>query len=99
MGVCYFRVEVTYPFLYQNVTGGNLTFIDGRQNSEEKIKIEPMSINQGLHPSIFDMVLVMNDKARKRISARKSDCNGIYVSVDKITQKMPFIYLRINQRL
>ena len=30
----------------------------------------------------------MNDKVRKRIGAQKYEYNGIYVSVDKITQKI-----------
>ena len=30
----------------------------------------------------------MNDKVRKRIGAQKDEYNGIYVSVDKITQKI-----------
>ena len=29
----------------------------------------------------------MNDKVRKRIGAQKYEYNGMYVSVDKITQK------------
>ena len=58
-----------------------------------------MHFEPGLYPGIVDVVVAMNDKIRKRIGAQKNENNGIYVSVDKITQKLPFIYLRINQCL
>ena len=56
-----------------------------------------MQTELGLYPSIFDIVVALNDKVRKRRGAQKIEYNGIYVSVDNITQKLPFIYLRINQ--
>ena len=74
--------------MYQNVTEGKFTFIDGRESPEEKRKIVPMHIEPGLYPSIVDIVVAMNDKVRKRIGAQKYDDNGIYVKVDKITQKV-----------
>ena len=37
---------------------------------------------------IVDIVVAMNDKVRKRRGAQKYEYNGIYVSVDKITQKV-----------
>ena len=46
-----------------------------------------MHIDPRLHPSIFDILVAMNDKVRKRIGAQNFKYNGIHVSVDKITQK------------
>ena len=80
--------EISYPSLYQNVTEGKFTFVDGRESPEEKRKIQPMHVEPGLYPSIVDVVVAMNDKVRKRIGAQKYEYNGIYVSVDKITQKV-----------
>ena len=80
--------EIPYPSLYQNVTEGKFTFVDGRESPEEKRKIQPMHVEPGLYPSIVDIVVAMNDKAQKRICAQKYEYNGIYVSVDKITQKV-----------
>ena len=74
--------------MYQQVTEGKFTFIDGRESPEEKRKIQPMHIEPGLYPSIVDIVVAMNDKVGKRIGAQKYEYNGIYVSVDKITQKI-----------
>ena len=86
MGGCYFRNIV--PFFVPKVTEGKFTFIDGRESPEEKRKIQPMHIEPGWYPSIVDKVVAMNDKVRKRIEAQKNEYNGIYVSVDKITQKI-----------
>ena len=80
--------EVTYPSLYRNVTEEKLIFIDGRENPEEKSKIQPMHIEPGLSPSIVDIDVAMNDKVRKRIGAQKYEYNGINVSENKITQKI-----------
>ena len=74
--------------MYQNVTEGKFTFIDGRESPEEKRKIQPMHIDPGLYPSIVEIVVAMNNKVRNRIGAQKYEYNGIYVSVDKITQKI-----------
>ena len=74
--------------MYQNVTEGKFTFVDGRESPEEKRKIQPMHVEPGLYPSIVDIVVAMNEKVRKCIDAQKYDYNGIYVSVDKITQKV-----------
>ena len=74
--------------MYQNVTEGKFTFIVGRESSEEKRKIQPMHIEPGLYPSIVDIVVALNDKVRKRIGAQKYESNGVYVSVDKIIQKV-----------
>ena len=79
--------EISYPSLYQNVTEGKFTFIDCREISEEKRKIVPMNIEPGLYPSIVDIVVAMNNKFRERLGAQVFEYNGIYVSVDKITQK------------
>ena len=46
-----------------------------------------MHIEPGLYPSVVDKVVTMNDNVRKRIWAQKYEHNGIFVSVDKITQK------------
>ena len=40
--------EMSYPLLYQNVTEGKFTFIEGRESPEEKRKIQPMHIEPGL---------------------------------------------------
>ena len=77
--------------LYQqlsNFTEGKLTFVDGRESSEEKRKIVPMIIDPGLYPSIVDIVVAMNNKIAERLGAQAFEYNGIYVSVDKITQKI-----------
>ena len=58
-----------------------------------------MHIEPGLYPSIVDIVIALNDKIRKGIGAQKYEYNEIYVSVDEITQKISFIYLRIVQCL
>ena len=55
-----------------------------------------MHIEPGLYPSFVDIVVAMNNKIRESLGAQAFEYNGIYVSVDKITQKFPFIYLRIN---
>ena len=47
-----------------------------------------MHIEPGLYPSIVDIVIALNDKNRKGIGAQKNEYNEIYVSVDKITQKI-----------
>ena len=57
--------EISYPFLYQNVTEGKFTFVDGRENPEEKRKIQPMHVEPGLYSSIVYTVVAMNDKVRK----------------------------------
>ena len=58
-----------------------------------------MHIGPGLYTSIVDIVVIMNGEVQKQKGAQKFEYNGIYVSVDKITKKMPLIYLRINQCL
>ena len=88
--------EKSYPFLYQNVTEGKLTFVDGRESSEEKRNIVPMNIEPGLYPSIVDIVVDMNNKTRAR--EHLGEYNRIYVSVDKITQKVA-VHLPENQSL
>ena len=45
--------EISYPSLYQNVTEEKLIFIDGRENPEEKRKIQPMHIEPGLYPTML----------------------------------------------
>ena len=62
--------EISYPSLYQNVTEGKFTFVDGRESSEEKRKIVPMNIEPGLYPSIVDIVVAMNNKIRERLGAQ-----------------------------
>ena len=47
-----------------------------------------MHIESGLYSSIVDIVVIMNSKVQKGIGAQKCEYNGIYVSVDKITQKI-----------
>ena len=88
--------EISYPSLYQNVTERKFTFVDGRESCEEKRKIVPMNIEPGLYPSIVDIVVAMNNNIRERLGAQVFDYNGIYVSVDKITQKVA-VHLPENQ--
>ena len=57
-----------------------------------------MHYDPGLYPSTVDIVVALNDKVRNSIGAQKIEFNGIYVSVDKITKKMPFNYLRIEDQ-
>ena len=47
-----------------------------------------MNIEPGLYPSIVDIVVAMNNKIRERPGAQVFEYNGIYVSVDKNTQKV-----------
>ena len=89
--------EILYPSLYQNGTEGKFTFIDGRESTEEKRKIQLMHIEPGLYPTTVDIVVAMNDSVRKPIGAQKYEYIEIYVSVD--TQKTAIIYLRISQCL
>ena len=84
--------EISYPSLYQNVTEAKFTFVDGRESSEEKRKIVPMNIEPGLYPSIVGINVAMNNKIRERLGAQVFEYNVIYVSVDKITQKV-VVYL------
>ena len=58
-----------------------------------------MQIENGSFSSFVDKVEDLNDKVRKSIGAQKQENNGILVSVDKITQKTPFIHLRIKECL
>ena len=52
--------EISYASLYQNVTEGKFTYVDGRENPEEKREIEPMHIEPGLYPNTVDVVVAMN---------------------------------------
>ena len=36
--------EISYPSFYQNVTEGKFNLIDGRENPEEKRKIQPIKL-------------------------------------------------------
>ena len=56
----------------------------------------PMNIEKGLYPSFADIVVAMNNKIRERLGAQAFEYNGIYVSVDKITQKVA-VHLPENQ--
>ena len=47
-----------------------------------------MNIEPRLYPSNVDIVVAMNNKIRERPGAQVFEYNGIYVSVDKITQKV-----------
>ena len=47
-----------------------------------------MHIEPGLYPSVVDIVVAMNNKIRECVGAQTFEYNGIYVSVDKITQKV-----------
>ena len=81
MGGCYFRSIIPY-------FGPNCYCGDDRESSEEKRKIVPMHIDPGLYPGIVDRVAAMNSKIRERLGAQAFEYNGIYLSVDKITQKI-----------
>ena len=47
-----------------------------------------MNIEPRLYPSIVDIVVAMNNEIRERLGAQVIEYNGIYVSVDKITQNV-----------
>ena len=51
--------ELSYHLLYQNVTEGKLTFRDGRERPEEKLKVQLMHIEPGLYPNFVDIVLAI----------------------------------------
>ena len=89
-------LEISYPSLYQNNAEGKFRFVDGRESSEEKRKIVPMNIEPGLYPSFVDIFVAMNNKIRERLGAQAFEYNGIYVSVDKITQEAA-VHLPENQ--
>ena len=55
-----------------------------------------MNTEPGLYPSIVDLVVAMNNKIRERLGAQAFEYNGIYVSVDEITQKFA-VHLPENQ--
>ena len=59
--------EILYLSLYQSVTEGKFTFVDGRKTPEEKRKIEPMQIEPGLYPKFVAIVVAMNKKVRERL--------------------------------
>ena len=46
--------DISYACLSQNVTEGKFTFVDGRENSEEKRKIVPMHID----PELYQVLLI-----------------------------------------
>ena len=79
--------EISYPSLYQNVTEGKFTFVNGRERLKDlrrKKKIVPKNIEPGLYPSMVDIVIAINNKTRERLGAQVFEYNGIYVSVDKV---------------
>ena len=47
-----------------------------------------MNFEPGLYPSIVDIVVAMNSKIRERLGVQVFESNGIFVSVDKIAQKV-----------
>ena len=51
------------------------------------MRIVTMNIEPGLYPSIGVIVSAMNTKIREPLGAQVFEYNGIYVSVDKNTQK------------
>ena len=46
--------DISFPSLNQNVTEVKFTFVDGRENSEEKRKIVPMHIE----PELYQVLLI-----------------------------------------
>ena len=78
MGSCYFRSFV--PLFCINLILRE-TFIDGRDISADKLKIEPLPIKSRLFPSFVDIALDMNNKIRELLGAQAVKGNGIYVSV------------------
>ena len=55
-----------------------------------------MHIEPGLYPSKVDTVVAMNSKVREHLGTRALEYNGIYVSVDRITQNIA-VHLPENQ--
>ena len=62
--------EKPYPSLYQNVTEGKFTIVDGRESSEEKRKNVPMHIEPAMYPSIVEIVVAMNNENLERLGAQ-----------------------------
>ena len=62
---------------------GKLTFVDETESFEKRRKIVQI---QKLYPSIGDIVVAMKNKFCENIASQTFEYNGIYVSVDKITQ-------------
>ena len=62
--------DISNPSLYQIVTEGKLTFVNGRESSEEKTNFVLMHFEPGLYPSFVDIVVAMNNEIRKRLAAQ-----------------------------
>ena len=82
--------EISYPSLYQNITEGKLTYVDGRESSEEKRKFVPMNIEPGVYASFVDIFVAMNNKIRELLGAQVFEYNGIYKSEKKLHKRLPF---------
>ena len=77
--------EISYPSMYQNVTGGNIMFFDKKfWKLSEFFYLEP-----GLYPSIADIVEATNTLIQERHNHSE---NCITIKVSRRTQKVE-IYL------
>ena len=70
--------ELSYPSMYQNITGGNFLFVDDTtdrafQSWEELL--EPYYLAPGLYPSIADVVKAMNKLISEREKNRSLPTN------------------------
>ena len=73
--------EISYPSMYQNITGGKFKFFDGKlSKSTSTYNLEP-----GLYTSITDIVEAMNMLIQERNNHNKT-C--ITVKVSRRTQKV-----------
>ena len=62
------RLLFCYPSLYQNVTEGKFTFIDGRESPEEKRKIQPMHIEPGMQQKFSTKFFDKMQTCRKNLN-------------------------------
>ena len=76
--------EISYPSMYQNVTGGKLLFFDKKLS-----KLSEFNLESGLYPSITDNVEAMNTVIQERHNHIE---NCITVRVSPRTQKVE-VYL------
>ena len=65
--------ELSYPSLYQNITDGNLFYLDAATPDTKHSHY--YTIDAGLYPSVSDIVNEMKKKFRKEKSMRKLPSN------------------------
>ena len=71
--------EISYPSLYQNVTEGKFTFVDGRESSEEKRKIVPKRRVEKIKPKFAS--------CEKTLDLNKNNFDKIFINIYSIIKK------------